>query len=262
MSTYNSSNYYSNATCKKCSIYCSACDSGNITSCLNCSKGLELLNGRCEPCPSNCLSCKGTSCIVCASGFIPNLSYACVPECRLPCTSCSETNSSLCTGCQKGSTLVNGQCVLDLACNNDSSCTYCGQGLNYFLNPISATGGTCLQCPSISNCLQCNELLTSSCMICEDGFFVDEFGSCSACPSDCTKCVSNRTCTACLAGWALSGYEGQCFQCESPCLTCVDHPWLCLSCISGFTKKGWMCLNDSHLAFNFTLSANSATILS
>ena len=193
---------------------------------------------------------------------MPNSNNVCVLKCKLPCITCADNQAETCTSCQKGSTLVNGTCVLDLACNNDSSCQYCGQGLNYFLNPMSATGGRCLQCPSISNCLQCNELFTSSCMICEDGFFVDEFGSCSACPSDCTKCVSNRTCTACLAGWALSGYEGQCFQCESPCLTCVDHPWLCLSCISGFTKKGWMCLNDSHLAFNFTLSANSATILS
>ena len=41
--------YYSstNDTCRKCSIYCSACDPNDITRCLNCTNGLELRNGKC-----------------------------------------------------------------------------------------------------------------------------------------------------------------------------------------------------------------------
>ena len=265
-SSNNSYYYYSsstNATCRKCSIYCSACDRDDITHCLNCTKGLELINGRCESCPQNCLYCKGTACAFCVEGFVPNSNNVCVPKCKLPCITCVDNQASNCTSCQKGSTLVNGQCVLDLTCNNDNSCKYCGQGLNYFLNPMSATGGKCLQCPSIPNCLQCNDLSTSFCMLCADGFFPNAAGLCAPCPANCSKCVNEKTCTACQTGWTLYDIspEGQCFKCESPCASCVDEPWLCLSCISGFTKKGWMCLNDSHLTFNFTLSASSATIL-
>ena len=265
-SSNNSYYYYSgiNATCRKCSIYCSSCDPNDITRCLNCSKGLEMRNGRCEPCPQNCLTCKGASCVLCVEGLTPNSNNVCVPNCKLPCITCVDNQTSSCTSCQKGSTLINGTCVLDMACNNDSSCKYCGQGLNYFLNPMSATGGKCLQCPSIPNCLQCNELFTSSCMICADGFFANTAGQCSPCPSNCSQCVNDKTCTACQTGWTLYDVspEGQCFECKSPCASCIDEPWFCLSCVSGFTKKGWMCLNDSHLTFNFTLSARPLTILS
>ena len=40
-----------NNTCRKCSINCYQCEPTNITHCTNCSKGLELKDGKCEPCP-------------------------------------------------------------------------------------------------------------------------------------------------------------------------------------------------------------------
>ena len=36
-----------NTFCLKCSIYCNNCYRNNITECFNCSKGTELVNGKC-----------------------------------------------------------------------------------------------------------------------------------------------------------------------------------------------------------------------
>ena len=67
--------------------------------------------------------------------------------CTLPCVTCVDNQPSRCLTCQLGSYLSGGTCVLNTTCNSDSSCTYCGQGLGYFLVPISNTGGYCSQCP-------------------------------------------------------------------------------------------------------------------
>ena len=68
---------------------------------------------------------------------------------------------------------------------------------------------------------------------------------------------------SCEPGWFVSfaTENGKCFKCESPCVTCIEQPQQCLTCESGFTRKGWMCLNDNHLTFNFTLLVDEATVL-
>lgn len=154
------------ATCKRCSIYCSNCTAENITHCFNCTKGHELRNGKCMPCPDKCLTCNNNACALCADGFTLNSNNVCIQKCKLPCLSCGDNQPTVCTKCQKGSSLVNGQCVFDTSCASDYSCSYCGQGLNYYLNLLTPTIGNCSICPAITNCIQCSSQDTSKCIVC------------------------------------------------------------------------------------------------
>ena len=63
-----------------------------------------------------------------------------------------------------------------------------------------------------------------------------------------------------LAGDSTSG---KCIPCDSSCSVCYNTNGTkeCLSCAPGFSRVGTICLNDTHLAFNFTIAANSSTIL-
>ena len=157
--------------CRGCSISCSACNPLNITECTACAAGLQLLNGKCDTCPENCLQCNGNACGSCVKGYTTNSNSVCILKCQLPCVKCADGQPTVCTTCQLGSSLVNSQCILNTTCNSDNSCTYCGQGLGYFYVPTSS-GGYCSQCPTIANCAQCNENSAYSCAVCKNGFFV------------------------------------------------------------------------------------------
>ena len=182
--------------------------------CLSCGQGMVLSNGRCTSCPANCLDCSGSACIECALGFTLS-NNVCVKKCQLPCVSCAANLPSVCTSCQEGSTLFGSTCVLSMTCNTDNSCTYCGQGHNYFLVRTSNTGGYCSQCPTISNCIQCSEVDASMCIVCKNGYYVEANGTCTQCHANCTECISNITCTACADGWTFSQLvnEGLCLAC-------------------------------------------------
>lgn len=253
----------SNATCRGCSIFCSSCNPTNITECTGCADGFQLIGGKCDPCPSNCLECSGSSCILCRKGFSSNSNGVCVSKCEVSCVTCMSSQPSVCLVCQSGSTLVSGKCVLDISCNANNSCTSCGQGIGYFLVPVSSVGGYCSQCPNITNCLQCNPNNAFYCLLCANGYFLETNGTCTSCSSNCTYCSSNTTCTACSPGWTLVGNttRGMCLTCQSPCATCEESQVQCTSCMPGFTRKGWKCLSASGMGFEFVLNAAAMTVL-
>lgn len=143
--------------CRGCSLGCSDCSATNITSCTGCSYGLQLINGKCQPCPSNCIKCSDNKCAVCTSNYQPNSNGVCVAACSVSCLTCADNQPNYCLSCQSGSAVVNGVCALDLSCNSDSSCTDCGIGLNYVL-VFDGTGNICDPCPSLSNCVQCDSV--------------------------------------------------------------------------------------------------------
>ena len=249
--------------CRQCSIFCATCNPDNIMECYSCGKGLYLANSQCTSCSSNCVECTATACIECSKGFTLNYANLCVAKCELPCVTCADNLPSACTSCQDGSNLWAGQCYRDITCNNDNSCTYCGQGHNYFLVPTSATSGYCAQCPTIANCIQCDSLDEYSCSVCKNGYYTNNNGTCSACNGSCTGCVSNETCTSCADGYTFSELvnEGVCIPCESPCAKCEGNPTSCTSCLPGFFTKGVKCKNVTFVAFSFVLTANITTIL-
>lgn len=133
-------------------------------------------------------------------------------ECQLPCLSCLDNQPTMCTSCPYSSTVSNNACAPSFACNADESCEDCSYGLNYYWALSSNGGGVCLECPSIDNCIQCDEYNTYECAICANGYYIDDDGSCTACSSNCTACWSDDICTGCKPGWTLrkGQTEGRC----------------------------------------------------
>ncbi len=248
--------------CRKCSIKCSNCEPSNITKCTSCSRGLQLLNGDCVSCPDNCLSCSNGLCADCKNGYSPNSNGVCVLNCKLPCITCVDNQPTQCLSCQSGSLLVSSTCQLDTSCNATSSCSYCGQGLNFYLFP-NGSGAVCLPCPSIANCIQCSSSNTFKCSICRDAYYVNEDSGCSNCSVNCTSCISDTVCLGCIAGFTLlDGFsQGQCLQCRIPCATCQGSTTYCTSCIAGFTKQSWMCQNDTRISLTIILNDAAGNIL-
>jgi hypothetical protein len=115
-------------------------------------------------------------------------------------------------------------------------------------------GSNCVQCSNISNCLQCDS--NNHCAICLIRYYVDNSSLCSFCSDHCLQCLSSDLCSACNIGYTLPDgqTQGQCLQCQSPCATCLGVATYCTSCMSGFTKKGWKCQNNTYVKFTFTLN--------
>jgi hypothetical protein len=180
-----------------------------------------------------------------------------VLSCQLPCISCLDNQPTACTACQSGSSLSGNTCVLNLTCNSNSSCTDCGQGLNYVL-----VAGQCLSCPTIANCVQCSSTNSYLCKICQSGYYLNSSGLCIACSSSCTNCLSGSVCTGCAVGYTLPGSDsrGRCLACKSPCATCASSTTYCTSCLTGFSKVGWKCRNNSYVDFSVTLNTNASFI--
>jgi hypothetical protein len=241
-------------TCRGCIMACSDCSQSDITQCTACANGLQLVNSKCIQCPDNCLQCNNGNCQTCIPGYTPNTAGTCVPNCILPCATCVDNKPSVCTSCFSSATLSNGTCVLSLSCNSTGTCTDCGQGLGYFL--LGQYCYSCSQIVTISNCLQCSQANQQVCSICNDGFYLDSTGLCPACPSSCLTCIGSTLCTSCQLGYTLPSdqSQNQCIQCLSPCATCYGTSTYCTTCISGFTKNGWKCQNNTHISFTITLS--------
>ena len=155
-------------------------------------------------CISPCSSCSGstTTCTSCVSGFY--LYNTSSPTCVNPCPSplFMNNNSQSCTGC-------------------DSACTTC-----------SAFSTQCTSCP-FGQLLQDISCVTN----CSVGYF--PLGTvCTLCPTNCSACISNLSCTACTNSNFL--YISSCVSvcpairpivdASGTCSTCNDT--FCLSCNS------------------------------
>ena len=224
--------------------------------CTVCSKSYELKNGQCESCPDKCLTCQDGTCTECKKNYHPNSNGVCVKNCQLPCQECMDNQPTFCTACFAGSSPVNGQCVLDTACNSDSSCTNCGTANNYILND---TVSRCEACDSISNCIQCKDEDKSQCAKCASAYYIANDGSCANCPSECSTCASADVCNDCNDGYYLpeGQDEGSCLACVTPCQTCTDTSTNCMTCVSRYTKRGRICLIDLNVGFRIVIKATT-----
>ena len=53
------------------------------------------------------------------------------------------------------------------------------------------------------------------------------------------------------------GFE--CVKCNSPCLTCVNTPDYCTSCVDGYDFFGWKCAQKFRFNFAVTLTVSLGT---
>lgn len=221
-----------------------------------------MISGECQQCPLNCLVCSGSTCDICFDGYRPNTNGSCVMKCNISCLTCVDGQPNYCTSCFRGAvyTATNGtwgNCSVNLTCNSHNNCTSCASGFNYMLviNPSTNTS-RCEPCPFIEKCRQCSQVDSYRCSLCLRGYFTNSSGFCQMCNSSCLHCSSASICTECKANYTImAGYTSStCIPCASPCLTCKGSPHMCLKCISGFTKKGWSCRNDTGFTFSFTIN--------
>ncbi|EAS06483.2 leishmanolysin family protein (macronuclear) [Tetrahymena thermophila SB210] len=125
--------------------------------------------------------------------------------------------------------------------NNCNQKGYCQNGKCNCKNGFQ--GDDCsIQCP-LNNCTcqsPCVNCRGSStwCTSCLAGYkLIAEKGTCQKqCDNSCLECnlpVNPTSCTSCKDGFYL--YQGQCFQCQSPCQTCSQSRNNCLTCINNYT---------------------------
>jgi hypothetical protein len=147
-----------------------------------------------------------------------------------------------------GFSLSNSSCVYNAICNQNATCSSCPYG--YYLTNITNMQGVCAQCPNITNCLACNPLNSTSCFLCDAGFFATTAGACLPCSTGCAQCSSTTYCTLAASGYYLTttsdgSFSGQTRNCSFPCLTCDLSPNFCLSCVTGYSITGTMCFNNN-----------------
>ncbi|KAL7720822.1 Protein serine/threonine kinase [Entamoeba marina] len=128
----------------------------------------------------------------------------------------------------------------DLHCSSCSSadvCTDCEEG-------YSLSEGNCILCV-IDNCYLCSTT-SYSCSQCYSDFYPNESG-CSLCSSkNCSSCSKTTgDCTQCLTEYTLSGTN--CVKCsiiDSLCLTCSQTDYSCLECSDFYivSSDGLSCL--------------------
>ena len=151
----------------------------------------------------NCLSCDNISgiekCLSCSDSLFP-LDGSCV-ECEIQPLSCSLTPSG----------------TWDCACASTKSS-------NLFL-----------QAPGLT--FHCSGW--GSCLVCKNGFYLDEWNSCEICSESCNSCIDFNTCLDCKS--SFKEVAGLC--CPLGCSDCDTEK--CLACEYGFRlEKNGVCFED------------------
>lgn len=196
-------------------------------------------------CVSNC---SGVSCL---TGYTPTVTSSGCCCNATAIANCQTQNGATCSRCKYSYLLQNNKCV---ACPANATCTgtssfTCNTGYKK-----NAAGTACVdQCgmqvwhPVLNKCvtpvcpLNCKDISCASqgyCTECENGYYLNNSGTCSTCSSaisNCTRCTRGgsgsgglgsgtaATCTACASGYSLS--NGKCVKKTCPQYK-VYHPIL------------------------------------
>ena len=244
----------SGTDCKKnitCFNTCQTCEeeSDNIQyqKCLTCKEPYLFENGNCviecsqgyEKSGNGCQSCKTDKCITfeqntcnclnCSYHFYVNDSKKC-DMCDQTCSTCNET-STKCTSCLNDFFLFNSTCYkcesencLNFSDGNKKcKCEKCKDGF-YYLNY------QCKNC--VENCKTCSNSL--ECEICQENFFLNSKGYCSACPTKCaTKKSDNCQCETCIEHYFMNSNE-ECQECNTECKNCEKNADSCTECANNY----------------------------
>jgi proprotein convertase subtilisin/kexin type 5 len=175
---------------------CTSCSSDNPNNCIGCIPGYfssldntyNPVSNRCIPCLSNCKTCtSSTTCSKCLKGYkLTSDKLRCVSKCSSICNTCVENKYNQCLTCFAGYVYDAAlkTCNVDMTCNTTGTCFACP--LNMVL-----VNSYCIGCVlSDSHCDNCLATNVSACSSCIAGYYLDASGSCAACNSACSVCVS------------------------------------------------------------------------
>ena len=264
-----------------CISKCLTCSGPAAGQCLTCATGYYLWGGSCflscpdgtfhtgsyvcNPCDSSCATCSGTAtaCTGCNAGtYLQESDSTCV-ACNLPgqfinglycslcdpsCYTCSGT-ATTCTGCNAGMYLR----------TTDNACVACNVPKFYIDDPYcKPCHSTCETCDGDleTNCLSCPTTPTQtyflpsdrSCTACDADGWSPMGTNCVECDSNCKKCSTTSTCTACYSGLYLLLDDHTCVSCTTPgmfqngvycshcdanCATCSGTATTCTGCNAG-----------------------------
>lgn len=230
----------SKGTCQQCPGYpkCSTCSSPKGI-CTACSLGYtyNYANSSCTPCEEslpNCTTCFLGYCLACNTGYY-NQNYKCV-ACPEKCSSC--ISPTRCTACKTG-ILINFTCV-ESCSTTDSYCAKCSTYTKttciqcqdgYFLS----SQDKCTKCPD-PNCTFCDS--TGQCGSCRSNFTVQksDLSICVPLGTNCAIYNSDLTCKECKDGYILDSKKTCMSKCnDENCQTC-DVNGVCQICKSGFVS--------------------------
>lgn len=227
---------------------CFQCKEKNSTFCYQCSDNLAFdINeesktfGECVACPKECSGCRepvNGKCNSCNSGYglMEKYSSQCV-QCEDPnCEYCYD-DFRICTSCYDGygitSTLNGGKsCVVCedsrcIRCNTQAEvCFQCIEGYVFY-------AGECAKCPE--NCDSCENRNGLKCVVCKDGYGLNQKGECEKCSlSNCLDCSEDYTkCQECQVGYSYD--NSICKKCsDDKCVNCKDDSNYCDKCIEGY----------------------------
>jgi len=116
------------------------------------------------------------------------------------------------TGCVSTTNTSCGQnCATCKTSGNSTTCTLCSPG-------FTLLNGNCIPCAV--GCSICSSTSISSCAVCAPSNYYDQASaSCLACSQNCSSCTGN-ICTACLDGYSLTSTYSCIATCNFPCTTC------------------------------------------
>ena len=174
----------------------------------------------------------------------------CRPVCKHPCATCDAENASLCTSCLAGYSFNIDSKICQPSLCADNKCQVCPLG-------TVNRGKECAAC-NTPNCARCSVVTLSQCTVCQDGFYLTETNTCSACPEGAATCSSATFALSCASGFtSVPQLEAfgvvQCRKCQSPCLTCTSDPENCDTCVEGYYLDGWKCVTNLNFNFKVTL---------
>ncbi|KAL4482843.1 hypothetical protein ABPG74_018869 [Tetrahymena malaccensis] len=186
--------------CWNCKVQNCAVCTKNYRQCISCKDGYFLKNNECNQCSlSNCSKC----------------------------TYDSSKDSELCSACQKGFQLVQGECVKQ--CSNgylvtQKECLNCSPGTFYSDNQ-------CVKCSKY--CLQCTGPHPSQCQQCQDNFVLEEGKGCITNEFDIVPSFKAKQ----FKDPRTNSWK----ECNFSCDQCIDSTDLCVECnpnLKYFVKDG------------------------
>ena len=248
-----STGYYPNTlgNCSQCYPTCHTCSGGQVTDCLTCFNGSNLINGVCIA--------------ACTSGYFYNQNTTSCELCSTQYTNCLTCTSSGCTACTTNYSLIAGVC--DLSCPNGTylasqQCLACSTFCN-----VCQSSSICTECLVVTppvmlynggchiNCPQLTYQVNGTCAPCDPACLL-----CSGSASNCSSCLtpyslSGNTCVVSCPNGTYSDGNYTCLNCSINCLICSGAT-TCSSCVSPFILQNGTCRSSCANGYYLDVAAS------